>query len=85
MPIVKIRTKRQVTIPKNIFDEAGLQEGGFVEVTRDQGRIVIKPKKSADPDDVLTPEEEELVRKGEAQFRRGKAVLWEDVKKNLRL
>ena len=85
MPTVKIRTHRQVTIPKSIFDESGLQEGGFVEVTRDQDRIVIKPKKLADLDDILTPEEEELVRKGEAQIRRGRAVPWEDVKKKLRL
>ena len=85
MPIVKIRTNRQVTIPKSVFDEAGLQEGDFVEVTRSQDRIMIKPKKLVDPDDILTPEEEELVRKGEVQLERGQAVSWEDAKKKLRL
>jgi AbrB family looped-hinge helix DNA binding protein len=85
MPIVKIRTNRQVTIPKRIFDEAGFQEGGFVEVTRNRDRVVIRSKKSVDRDDILTPEEEELVRRGEAQLRRRESALWEDVKKKLRL
>ena len=85
MPIVRIHTNRQVTIPKSIFDEAGLQEGDFVEVTRRQDRIMIKPKKLVDPDDILTPEDEDLVRKGEVQLERGQAVSWEDAKKKLRL
>lgn len=85
MPIVKIRTNRQVTIPKRLFDEAGLREGGFVEVTRSKGRIVINPRSSVDPDDILTPEEEDLVRKGEAQLRRGESVPWKVLKKKLSL
>ena len=85
MPIVKIRTNRQVTIPKIIFDETGLQEGDFVEVTQNQDHIVIRPKKLVDPDDILTPEEEALVRRGETQLENGESVLWEDVKKKLRL
>lgn len=85
MPIVKIRANRQVAIPKRLFDEAGLREGGFVEITRNKGRIVINPRASVDPDDVLTPEEEALVRKGEAQLRRGESVPWRALKKKLRL
>jgi len=81
MSIVKIRTNRQVTIPKSIFDEAGLQEGDFVEVTRNQHNIVIIPKKLVDSDDILSPEEEEQVRKGEMQMEKGEFVPWEDVKK----
>ena len=30
MPIIKIRTNRQVMIPKATFDELGLTEGDFV-------------------------------------------------------
>ena len=80
MPIVKIRTNRQVTIPKIIFDETGLQEGDFVEVTRNRDCIVIRAKKLVDPDDILTPEEEALVRRGEAQLERGESVLWEGLR-----
>jgi hypothetical protein len=47
--------------------------------------VVITPKKLVDADDVLTPEEEKLVRKGEAQLKKGEHVVWDDVKKQLDL
>lgn len=52
MAIVKVRSRRQVTIPKEIFDRLGLREGDFVEVTCNKDKIVLEP---IDPDDVLTP------------------------------
>jgi AbrB family looped-hinge helix DNA binding protein len=54
MPIGKLGQRRQVVIPKEICDELGLQEGDFVEVTRQQGTIIIKPKKLVDADELLT-------------------------------
>ena len=65
MPISKLGQRRQVVIPKEICDELGLQEGDFVEVSRVEGQVIIKPKKLVDADDVLTPEEEKIVRTGE--------------------
>jgi len=85
MPISKLGQRRQVVIPKEICDELGLEEGDFVEVTSTEGQVIIKPKKLVDADDVLTPEEEKLVRKGEAQLKRGKHILWDDVKTQLDL
>ncbi len=85
MPISKLGQRRQVVIPKEICDELGLQEGDFVEVTSAEGRVIIKPKKVVDADDVLTPEEEKVVRKGEAQLKKGEHVAWDDVKKRLKL
>ncbi len=87
MPIVKVRTNRQVTIPKKIFDELGLKEGDFVDVKRAKRSIVIKPKKLVDADawDTLTPEEEEEVEEGFEQIERGEYVTWKDLKKELRL
>ena len=49
-PVVKIRTNRQVTIPKIIFEELGLNEGYFVEVTILNDAALIKPKKLVDRD-----------------------------------
>ncbi|KKU82517.1 MAG: hypothetical protein UY09_C0012G0021 [Parcubacteria group bacterium GW2011_GWA2_47_8] len=49
-PVVKIRTNRQVTIPKIIFEELGLNEGDFVEVTILNDAALIKPKKLVDRD-----------------------------------
>jgi len=85
MPISKLGQRRQVVIPKEICDELGLHEGDFVEVTSTEGQVIIKPKKLVDADDVLTPEEEKIVRKGEAQLKKGQHVAWDDVKKQLSL
>lgn len=85
MPIMRLGQRRQVVIPKEICEELHLQEGDFVEVTRAEGAVIIKPKKLVDPDDILTPEEEELVRKGETQLKKGEHVSWPDLKKKLKL
>jgi len=85
MPISKLGQRRQVVIPKEICDELGLHEGDFVEVTSTEGQVIIKPKKLVDADDVLTPEEAKLVRKGEAQLKKGQHVAWKDVKSQLKL
>src|SRR5947208_15825011 len=55
MPKGKIGQRRQVVIPKEIFDALGLRTGDFVEVQRVKGTVVIKPKKIVDADEVLTP------------------------------
>ncbi len=85
MSIVKIRTNRQVTVPKVIFDELGLKEGDFVEVSRRGENIVIKPKRLVDVEDTLSPEEEKLVDQGFRQLKRGESVLWEELKDELGL
>ncbi len=85
MPIGKLGQRRQVVIPEAICDVLGLKEGDFVEVVHKNGTVVIKPKKLVDPDDVLTPEEEAIVRKGEQEMKRGEVVDWEDVKADLNL
>lgn len=84
MPTIKIRSKRQLTIPKIIFDDLGLKEGDYLEITRSKNRIVIKPKK-IDQDDILTPEEEKFVEKGFEQLKRGECVNWEELKNELDL
>ena len=83
MPIGKIGQRRQVVIPKDIFEALGLQTGDFVEVTQVKRTVVIKPKKIVDADDVLTPEEEAIVRKGEAELRRGEYVTLEDLEHDM--
>ena len=83
MPIGKVGQRRQVVIPKEIFEALGLQTGDFVEVTKVKNTVVIKPKKLVDADDVLTPEEEAIVRKGERQLRQGKSKPWSQIKHEL--
>ena len=83
MPIGKIGQRRQVVIPKEIFEALGLKTGDFVEVTQVKRTVVITPQKLVDAEDVLTPEEERAVRRGEAQLRRGQYVTLEDVEHDL--
>jgi AbrB family looped-hinge helix DNA binding protein len=80
---VKIRTNRQVSVPKVIFDDLGLKEGDFVEVNRQGSDIVIRPKRLVDLDDTLSPEEEKLVEQGFRQLRRGDCVPWSELKDEL--
>jgi AbrB family looped-hinge helix DNA binding protein len=77
MPVSKLGQRRQVVIPKKIWEDLGLEVGDFVEIERVEGTVVIKPKRLVDREDVLTPEEEEVVRRGEAQIRRGNYVTLE--------
>jgi AbrB family looped-hinge helix DNA binding protein len=80
MPIGKIGQRRQVVIPKDICEDLGLAVGDYVEVQQVKGTVVIKPKKLVDADDVLTLEEEAVVRKGERQLRQGKSKPWSQIK-----
>jgi len=75
MPISKLGERRQVVIPKTIWEDLGLVAGDYVEVERVARTVVIKPKKLVDADDVLTPEEEGAVRRGEEQIRQGEYVV----------
>lgn len=81
----KVGQRRQVVIPKDVYDELGLSEGDFVEFQSNNGQVLIKAKKLVDADDVLTPEEEKVVRKGEAEIKRGQFKSLKDVKRNLGL
>jgi AbrB family looped-hinge helix DNA binding protein len=85
MPIVKIRTNRQVTVPKAIFDDLGLEEGDFVEVSLEGTNIVIKPKRLVDMEESLSPEEEKLVEAGFEQLKNGEYVAWSKLKHELDL
>lgn len=81
--ISKVGQRRQVVIPKDICDELGLTQGDFVEVAQERDHIVVKPKRLIDAEDTLTPDEERLMLKGEAQIRRGESVTLERLEHEL--
>jgi AbrB family looped-hinge helix DNA binding protein len=85
MPISKLGQRRQVVIPKDICDDLGLEVGDFVEVVQEEGKIIIKPKQLVDPEDTLSPEDEEAVRQGMKDIERGDVRPWSDVKHELGL
>jgi AbrB family looped-hinge helix DNA binding protein len=67
MPISKLGQRRQVVIPKEIWDELGFETGDYVEVQHVQGTVVIKPKKPVDAEEVLTPEQKAVIDAGIAE------------------
>ena len=79
MAVSRLGQRRQVVIPKEICAELGLEQGDFVKVGVTEGAAIVKPKKLVDTDDILTPDEEMLVRKGEAQLRRGQYITLEQL------
>lgn len=79
----RVGKRRQVVIPKRVCQALGLQEGDFVEVQSPRGAVLIKPKKLVDADDVLTPKEEAMVRRGEAQLRRAEYVTLDQLRHEL--
>ena len=81
--VSRIGQRRQVVIPKRVFDALQLQEGDFVEVTVERGRLAMQPKRLVDVGDVLTKYEAAKVRQGEAQLKAGRSKPWRTVKHDL--
>jgi len=72
--IGRVGQRRQVVIPREIFENLDMREGDFVAVAQRGDAVLIKPRKLVDPDDVLTPEEGALVKKAEREMKQGKFV-----------
>lgn len=81
--VSRIGQRRQVVIPKKLFEALQLQEGDFVEVTIERGRLAMQPKRLVDVDDILTSSQAAKVRQGEAQLKAGKSKPWRTVKHEL--
>lgn len=81
----RIGQRRQIVIPKAIFEAMQLKTGDVMEVTAERGRVSMKPKKLIDADDVLTYKETKQLRHGLKQAREGKTRSWDRVKNELGL
>lgn len=79
----RIGQRRQVVIPKRIFESLHLVEGDFMEISVAQRGVLMRPKKLVDAEDILTPSEARKVRKGEKQIQRRQLRAWSDVKHDL--
>jgi AbrB family looped-hinge helix DNA binding protein len=81
--VSRIGQRRQVVIPKRAFEALKLQEGDFVEVTVEHGRLAMQPKRLVDVSDILTESEAATVREGEAQLKSGPSKPWRTVRHEL--
>ena len=84
--ISRIGQRRQMVIPKSVFDELHLETGDFVEVTGEgSGRFSVKRKKLVDADEILTSDEAKRLRHSLKQAQEGKSRPWNKVKHELGL
>jgi bifunctional DNA-binding transcriptional regulator/antitoxin component of YhaV-PrlF toxin-antitoxin module len=79
---VTLKNKTPLVVPDRVRREAGFKTGDRVEFKVSRGAVTILPKPlvAHDLDDALTAAEVKIVRRGEAQLKRGKSKPWRDVK-----
>ena len=78
--IAPVGKRRQVVIPQDILETLKLQTGDFVAFAKQKNGVLIAPNRAVDLDDTLTAAEAKIVRRGEAQLKRGESKSWRDVK-----
>ena len=76
----RVGQRRQVVIPREILETLKLQAGDLVAFAEQKNGVLITPKRMVNSDDTLTPAEAKLVRRGEAQLKRGESKPWRVVK-----
>ncbi|MBI1786353.1 MAG: AbrB/MazE/SpoVT family DNA-binding domain-containing protein [Acidobacteria bacterium] len=78
--IGRVGQRRQVVIPREMLKTLKLQVGDPVAFSNQADGVLIKPKRVAVPGDLLTPAEARMVRRSEAQLKRGESKPWRVVK-----
>ena len=78
--IGRVGQPRQVVIPREMLETLNIREGDFVAFAEQKNGVLIKAKRLVDSDDTLTPAEAEVVRRGEAQLKRGRSKSWRAIK-----
>jgi AbrB family looped-hinge helix DNA binding protein len=82
--ISRIGQRRQIVIPKRVFEALKLQPGDFLEVSAEGGRLHMLPKCLVDiREDSLTSNDAEKVRHGEAEIKAGRSRSWRTVRNDL--
>ena len=77
-PIVRLRKKAQITIPKSVVEELYLWEGDYFEVTvRKPNLIVLEPVAVYSKE--YTEELDKIIAEAEADFAAGKLKSYTDV------
>lgn len=58
---VRVKRKGQVTIPSELRSKLGIEEGAILEVTTDDGSIVLKPLPRLEPCEPVGEEEHKRI------------------------
>ena len=84
-PVGRVGQRRQVVIPRAIFDKLRMREGDFVAFAKHGNGVLVKPRRVVDPDDVLAPAEAKRLRESLKRTRQGKTRPWAEIKHELGL
>jgi AbrB family looped-hinge helix DNA binding protein len=81
MPLVKVRDKAQVTLPVKVRRALDIQEGDYLQVTVEQGRVVLTPQAivAKAPPVTLSAEGERMLEEALADVAAGKVRQHETV------
>jgi AbrB family looped-hinge helix DNA binding protein len=75
MPVVKVMERRQVVIPKEIFEQLHLEVGDYLEATVEGGKIVYIPKQLVDRDPwYWSAEGQAAIQESLQEYEEGKVI-----------
>ena len=73
MFLIQVREKAQITIPNRIRKELGIKEGDYLEIVKEDDKIVIIPKILVDKVSVnLSAKGEEMLKEAIDDVKKGK-------------
>ena len=84
-PVGRVGQRRQVVIPREIFEKLNMREGDFVAFSQEGNGVLVKPKRLVDAGDALTQKETKQVRHALKQVAEGKTRPWSKIKDELGL
>ena len=80
MPLIQVRDKAQITIPSGIRKELGIKKGDFLEIVKEDDKIVIIPKILVDKVSVnLSAKGEEMLKEAIDDVKKGKVKIHNSV------
>jgi len=80
MSLIQVREKAQITIPSKIRKELGIKKGDYLEVTKEDDRIVIIPKILIEKVSVnLSAKGEEMLKEAIDDVKKGKVKIHNNV------
>ena len=80
MSLIQVREKAQITIPSKIRKDLGIKKGDYLEIIKEDDRIVIIPKVLVDKVSVnLSEKGEEMLKEAIEDVKRGKVKIHDNV------
>ena len=81
MSLIQVREKAQITIPSSIRKELGIKKGDYLDIVKEDDKIVIIPKILIDKVSVnLSAKGEEMLKEAINDVKKGKVKTHNNVK-----